>query len=61
MSNDPNFVRYRLGRIETDGKSDNFLRIEMLPSEKGNNYMTQFDYFELVPKAVYDNQDIPEE
>ena len=59
--NVPGMVRYRLGRIETDGKSDNYLRIEMLPGELGNDYMTQFDYFELVPKAVFDNQEIPEE
>lgn len=54
-------VRYRLGRIETDGKSDNYLRIELLPGELGYDYWTQFDYFELVPKAVFDNQEIPEE
>ena len=55
-------VRYRLGRITTDGKSDNYLRIEMLEGyERDNMPETQFDYFELVPKAVFDNQEIPEE
>ena len=53
-------VRYVLGRIQTDGKSDNYLQIEACgtPSEKS---VLMFDYLELVPKAVYDNPDIPEE
>ena len=54
-------VRFPLGRITTDGKSDTYLRIEVLPDEMGNNYEGQFDYFELVPKAVFDNQEILEE
>lgn len=61
IANLSGMVRYRLGRIETDGKSNNYLRIVMLPGELGNDYVTQFDYFELVPKAVFDNQEIPEE
>ena len=54
-------VRYPLGHIISDGKSDNYLRIENLPFRYGNNTEGQFDYFELVPKYVYDNQEIPEE
>ena len=56
-------VRYPLGRIISDGKSDNYLRIENLPVVKynGNTTEAQFDYFELVPKFVYENQEIPEE
>ena len=55
-------MRFPLGRITTDGKSDNYLRIENLPLPYGgNNIEAQFDYFELVPKFVYDNQEIPEE
>lgn len=51
-------VRYPLGRIVSDGKSDNYLQIEYL---QGNNEELMLDYFEFVPKAVYDNPDIPEE
>jgi hypothetical protein len=54
-------MRYPLGRIITDGKSDNYLRLEGLPDLNGNYIEAQFDYFELVPKFVYDNQEIPEE
>ena len=56
-------VRYVLGRIVSDGKTDNYLRIEQIqkPNVQGNNYEAMFDYFELVPKFVYDNQVIPEE
>ena len=55
-------VRYVLGRIKTDGKSDNYLRLEMLDDGiQGNNPEMMLDYFELVPKYVYDNTDIPEE
>lgn len=54
-------ARYILGRITTDGKSDNYLRLECLPDPKGNNVEAQFDFFELVPKFIYDNQEIPEE
>lgn len=61
IKNARGMVRFPLGRITTDGKSDNYLRIEVLPDKMGNNYEGQFDYFELVPKAVFDNQEIPEE
>lgn len=61
FANIDNCVRYPLGRIISDGKSDNYLRIENLPERYGNNTEGQFDYFELVPKYVYDNQEIPEE
>ena len=55
-------VRFPLGRIYTDGKLNNYLRIENLPLPyKGNNVEAMFDYFEFVPKFVYDNQEIPEE
>lgn len=55
-------VRFPVGRIISDGKSDNYLRIENLPIKyNGNTIEAQFDYFELVPKYVYDNQEIPEE
>ena len=55
-------VRFPIGRIVTDGKHDNYLRIENLPLPYVvNNTEAQFDYFEFVPKFVYDNQEIPEE
>ncbi len=55
-------VRYVLGRLQTDGKSDNYLRIvSLIPQADGYNFETMLDYLELVPKAVYDNQEIPEE
>jgi len=57
----PQVMRYPIGRIKTDGKSDNYLRLECLPIHISNNVEAQFDYFELVPKFVYDNQEIPEE
>ena len=50
-------VRYPLGRITTDGKSDNYLRIECLSDgEKGDRYNLDLDYFEFVPKPIYDNE-----
>ena len=52
--------RYVLGRIQSDGKSDNYLRIEACGTPAYNSVL-QLDYLELVPKAVYDNPDIPEE
>lgn len=61
FANINNCVRYPLGRIISDGKSDNYLRIENLPDSIAYNVEAQFDYFELVPKFVYDNQEIPEE
>ena len=50
-------VRYPLGRITTDGKLDNYLRIECLSDgEKGDRYNLDLDYFEFVPKPIYDNE-----
>lgn len=50
-------VRYPLGRITTDGKTDNYLKLEYIPDGKsGNNYELALDYFEFVPKPIYDNE-----
>ena len=50
-------VRYPFGRITTDGKSDNYLRIESLSDGiPGNNNELAIDYFEFVPKPIYDNE-----
>ena len=54
-------VRYPLGRIKTDGRSDNYLRIEYLwDGLYGNNNELQLDFFEFVPKSIYENTAIPE-
>lgn len=53
-------VRYVLGRIQSDGKTDNYLRIETCGTPAENSLMA-LDYLELVPKSVCDNTDIPEE
>ena len=50
-------VRYPLGRITTDGKTDNYLRIESLSDGMpGSNNELALDYFEFVPKPIYDNE-----
>ncbi len=55
-------VRYVLGRIQSDGKSDNTLRLQFIaPPQTDLTPEMQLDYFEFVPKAVFDNQEIPEE
>lgn len=51
-------LRYVLGRIQSDGKSDNYLRIYSTSQE---NYQTTLDYLEFVPKTIVDNTEIPEE
>ena len=61
IADDPSSVRYPLCRIKTDGKSDNYLRIVNLTEASDNTTDAMFDYFEFVPKFVYDNQEIPEE
>ena len=61
LSDDVSSVRYPLGRIKSDGKSDNYLRIVNLTEASDNTSDAMFDYFEFVPKFVYDNQEIPEE
>jgi hypothetical protein len=61
IADDPSSVRYPLCRIKTDGKSDNYLRIVNLTEVSDNTTDAMFDYFEFVPKFVYDNQEIPEE
>ena len=50
-------IRYPLGRITTDGKTDNYLKFEYLPIEKvGSNNELVLDFFEFVPKPIYDNE-----
>jgi len=55
-------IRLVLGRLQTDGKSDNYLRLKSLKSiPYGNDTESMLDYLEFVPKFVYDNKEIPEE
>jgi hypothetical protein len=49
-------VRYPLGRIQTDGKSDNYLKLEYLPVGPGSNNELMLDYFEFVPKSLWDQE-----
>ena len=50
-------IRYPLGRITTDGKTDNYLKLEyLLDGKQGNNHELALDYFEFVPKPIYDNE-----
>ena len=58
LSEHPGCVRYPLGRIQSDGKSDNYLKIEYAGNSDTELIL---DYLEFVPKAVYDNTDIPED
>jgi hypothetical protein len=48
-------VRYPLGRITTDGKTDNYLTLEYLLGVY-SYYELALDYFEFVPKAIYDKE-----
>ena len=55
----PYCVRKIIGTFDTDGKTEHYLRMKCI----GNNrfgYST-FDYIELVPATVYDNDDIIED
>ena len=55
-------LRAVLGRIKSDGKTDNYLRIKGLSDGRTNNINeTMLDYFEFVPAAIVDNTEIPEE
>lgn len=55
------FVRIVLGRLQSDGKNDNYLRFKMLDNgEQGSNEF-MIDYLEFCPASVCDNQDIPED
>ena len=55
-------VRAVLGRIQSDGKGDNYLRLKSCNRVvRGYNNETMLDYFEFVPKSVFDNTEIPEQ
>ena len=55
-------VRVVLGRIQSDGKSANTLRIKTLNNGiAGNISEFYLDYLEFCPASVCDNQEIPED
>ena len=58
MRNLPNPVRLVIGRFETDGKSDHWLRLQQLM--EGIIAELNFDFIELVPTSVCDNEVYPE-
>lgn len=51
----PNTVRKVIGKFTTDGKSDHWLRIEQL--FESTECELNFDFIELVPASVYDNEE----
>lgn len=63
FSENERLVRYVLGRVVSDGKSDNYLRFSVPEGVYTNGYgfESMLDYFEFVPKAIVDNTEIPEE
>lgn len=54
-------VRIVLGRLQSDWKSDNYLRFKMLDNGKQGSNEFMFDYLEFCPASVCDNQEIPED
>lgn len=55
-------VRVVLGRIQSDGKNANTLRLKVLDNgTQGNNPEFVLDYLEFCPASVCDNQEIPED
>ena len=55
-------VRIVLGRIQSDGKNANTLRMKVLDNGlTDNNTEFYLDYLEFCPASVCDNQEIPED
>jgi hypothetical protein len=54
-------ARFVLGRIQSNGKDDNYLRIKTRNDDQNVVKEFMFDYLELCPAAICDNQEIPEE
>jgi len=55
----PNIVRRVIGRFHTDGRSDHYLRMTQRMESLMNTM--DFDYIELVPASVYDDDDYAED
>ena len=49
----PNIIRRVVGTFYTDGKSDHYLRLKQMMEAGGE---LDFDFIELVPVSVYDNE-----
>ena len=49
----PNIIRRVVGTFYTDGKSDHYLRLKQMMETGGE---LDFDFIELVPVSVYDNE-----
>ena len=61
LRDSPVAFRKIIGTLDTDGKSDHYLRIKLV---NGNFNVLSFlaiDYIELVPVSVYDNDEYPED
>ena len=58
MRNLNNTVRRVIGTFTTDGKSDHYLRLRQLM--ESDNCELNFDFIELVPISIYDNDYYPE-
>ena len=58
MRNLNNTVRRVIGTFTTDGKSDHYLRLRQLM--ESYNSELNFDFIELVPSSIYDNDYYPE-
>ena len=54
-------LRKIIGTIDTDGKSNHYLRIKMITQQSNANSFFVFDYIELVPVSVYDNDEYLED
>ncbi len=51
----PNLVRRVIGHFVSDGKTDHYLRMKQVVDDYYRSVMV-FDYIELVPASIYDNE-----
>ena len=61
FSDTEHLVRFVPGRLQSDGKKANYLRLQKCQQADSYNAQGVFDYFEFVPKAIVDNTAVPEE
>lgn len=60
LRDSPYAFRKIIGTLDTDGKSDHYLRIKNISELIYDRYLV-LDYIELVPVSVYDNDEYPED
>ena len=60
LRDSPYAFRKIIGTLDTDGKSDHYLRIQLVKWIVYGEPLT-IDYIELVPISVYDNDEYPED